>query len=392
MKRIDEKVAISGDGAELIQSYLNELNMKLLAVGITESYSIVMEAETLFISAINELNQTTKVTIYEVQKIIEKHGTPDEIVKRYKQTSEALLDEEFYSMDPKSRELVKRPSTLNSDIKKLKEIIFHTLGLLTLILPTILLTLALIQLNQYEDDFTVFLIILEMVDMTDGQTIAFLIVGSILFLVGEIVTGIQGKLVISLRNTIRIRTFNRSILFIGAFASLSIKLLPRINAYNAKIRNYENVFDAPYTENILTIWIVLFIITELLILTRDHISSLYPLQPRFTPFEYYLKIHYILLFVSVTLFLAYVNNQSIVILIIAMILIGISTITTISDKYHPGPKFYFTLQIIPMLAVMNTSIARNFIYGEAILIFLVIYMKYRNEIKLKTEHILKSVS
>lgn len=36
MKRIDEKVAISGDGAELIQSYLNELNMKLLAAGITE--------------------------------------------------------------------------------------------------------------------------------------------------------------------------------------------------------------------------------------------------------------------------------------------------------------------------------------------------------------------
>ena len=54
MKRIDEKVAISGDGAELVQSYLNELNMKLLAVGIVESYSIVTEAETLIISAIDE--------------------------------------------------------------------------------------------------------------------------------------------------------------------------------------------------------------------------------------------------------------------------------------------------------------------------------------------------
>ncbi|MFV2015201.1 MAG: hypothetical protein ACC656_07235, partial [Candidatus Heimdallarchaeota archaeon] len=171
MKRIDEKVAISGDGAEVIQSYLNELNMKLLAAGITESYSIVMEAETLFVSAINELNKTTKVTVYEVQKIIEKHGTPDEIVKRYKQASEAEMEEEFYSMDPMAKELIKRSTNLNSDFEKLKETTYHGLGLTSLVLPPIMFALALVHLNQYQGNFILFTTLLEILSISDNQSI-----------------------------------------------------------------------------------------------------------------------------------------------------------------------------------------------------------------------------
>ncbi|MCE7736937.1 MAG: hypothetical protein GPJ54_18780 [Candidatus Heimdallarchaeota archaeon] len=392
MKKIEEKVAISGDGAELIQSYLNELNMKLLAAGITESYSIVMEAETLFISEINELNKKTKVTVYEVQKIIEKHGTPDEIVQRYKQASEAQMDEEFYSMDFGARELIKRSTNLNSDLKKLKNASFHGLGLITLILPPILLTLALIHLNQYEGNFIVFVTFLEIVKISDDRAITFIILGSILFSVQEITTGLRGKLFISLRNTIRLRTYNRSIIFTGALASFWLTRIPREYVFNPFTRKRDIEVDLPYTESILTAWIVLFIITEIIIFARDHLSTLYPLQPRFTPYQRFLKIHYILVILAIIILTIFTGDPSRNTLIIAMSLGVVATLLTYSKNYNPGPRFYFSIQLIPMMGLLNQSIARYFMYGEAILILIIILIKYRKEIKTKTKHILDVVS
>lgn len=392
MKRIDEKVAISGDGAELIQSYLNELNMKLLAAGITESYSIVMEAETLFISEINELNKKTKVTIYEVQKIIEKHGTPDEIVQRYKQASEAQMDEEFYSMDLEARELIKRSTNFKSDISKLKSVIFHSLGLLTLFLPPILLTLALIHLNQYEGNFIVFVTLLEIVRISDDRAIAFTIVGSILFTVQEFTTGFRGKLFISLRNTIRTRTYNRSIIFAGALASFWIMRIPRAHEFNPITSKRDLEVDLPYSESILIVWIVFFIISELIVLSRDHLSSLYPLQPRFAPYQRFIKIHYIFLFFAIIMLTISTGNDSENIVRIAMIFGVIATLLTFSKNYNPGLRFYYATQLIPMIGLLRYSIARYFMYGEAILILVIILRKYRSEIKVKTKDIVDLVS
>lgn len=392
MKRIDEKVAISGDGAELIQSYLNELNMKLLAAGITESYSIVMEAETLFISEINELNKKTKVTVYEVQKIIEKHGTPDEIVQRYKQASEAQMDEEFYSMDFGARELIKRSTNIKSDVHKLTSFILHGLGLITLFLPPLLLTIALIHLNQYEGNFLLFVTVLEIVSISDDRAIAFAVVGLVLFAIQEITTGYRGKLFISLRNTIRIRTYNRSIIFAGAIASFWIMRVPRALIFNPATLKRDLEIALPYSEDILTVWIVLFVISEIIILSRDHISSLYPLQPRFTPYQRVIKIHYIFLFLAVILLTISTGNDNENILRIAMIFGVIATLLTYSKYYNPGLRFYFVAQIIPMIGLLKQSNARYFMYGEAILILLIISIKYRNEIKMKTKNIVDLVS
>lgn len=392
MKRIDEKVAISGDGAELIQSYLNELNMKLLAAGITESYSVVMEAETLFISEINELNKKTKVTVFEVQKIIEKHGTPDEIVKRYTQASEALMDEEFYSMDPQTKELIKRSTNLNSDLQKMKGSIFHIFGLLMLVLPPVLFGLALIHLNQYEGNFILFVTLLDITHISDDQAIVFVIVGSILFMLEEYITGMQGKLFVSLRNTIRVRTFNRTMISVGAFASYCITRLPRSHLFNPVTYNYDREHPLPYSEDILIVWIIFFILTESGILVRDHVSSLYPLQPRFVPYQRFLKIHYILMSIAVILTVIYTGNSNGNILLSAMVFGLLAILFTMSSKFNPGPRFYFIGQIIPMLGVLNYNESRFFMYVQPLIISLILSLKYRKDIKLKTKEIIDVLS
>ncbi|MHA2029220.1 MAG: hypothetical protein ACW99Q_07505, partial [Candidatus Kariarchaeaceae archaeon] len=215
MKKIEEKVAISGDGAELIQKYLNELNMKLLAAGIVESYSIVMEAETLFISAINELNKTTKVTVYEVQKIIEKHGTPDEIVKRYKNAEEAELEDQFHAMDMSSKHLIKRKSNVKSeweniDWEKLKNITLSGLGIILSILPLVLLLRVLAHLSLDEENFALYSDLSYIIGINNSQAGNFMVLSGFLFIAHEAYTSKTGTLFISLRNSIRARTAYRT--------------------------------------------------------------------------------------------------------------------------------------------------------------------------------------
>jgi hypothetical protein len=387
MKRIDEKVDISGDGAELIQKYLNELNMKLLAAGITESYSIVMEAETLFISEINDLNKKSKVTIFEIQKIIEKHGTPDEIVKRYKKATEAEMEEEFFSIDPTSRELIRRSTNLNSDIEKLKNNIYYGFGIITLVLPPILLTLSLIHLNQYEGSFIVFTFLLDVFSITDDQAIGFVVLSLSFILFQEIYTGRTGKLYISMRNTIRFRTLNRAILLGGAFASFMILRIHQTAVYLSdnsdadRFRVLSNIkgYVIPYSKDILEIWIISFIILEIVILVRDHVSSLYPLQPRFTPYMSYLKVHYILWLTAVGFFLLSVRTINQIALSWSILFMLMATLVTSQKGYSPGIRFYVVMQLIPLLSVLMFEAFWIYIYIEFLLITAIVSWKYRVE-------------
>ncbi|OLS24278.1 MAG: hypothetical protein HeimC2_23430 [Candidatus Heimdallarchaeota archaeon LC_2] len=385
MKRIDEKVAISGDGAELIQSYLNELNMKLLAVGITESYSIVMEAETLFISDINELNKTTKVTVFEVQKIIEKHGTPDEIVTRYLKASEAEREDAFYAMDPGTKELIKRNSNPNVDFVNLKNIIYKYLGIAFLLIPPILLFPALLQLNQYRDDFVIIKWFLELFSISNNKIQPFIVFGFLLIIVHEILTSYTGKLFLSLRNTIRIRTLNRSIIAAGAFSSYFVKQLFDRDPY----------FDADYlnyNQTTFNLWLFAFFITEITILSRDHLGSFYPLQPRFTPYEYFIKLPYILFFISVILFVPVLSDRNITLVYLCLSTVILTTLISGKKKYNMSLRFYSILMLIPMITTIGYRESRPFIYLELILILLINFRKYINEIRKNIKQLINLIN
>ncbi|MHA2276114.1 MAG: hypothetical protein ACXAC2_10120, partial [Candidatus Kariarchaeaceae archaeon] len=334
MKKIEEKVAISGDGAELIQKYLNELNMKLLAAGIVESYSIVMEAETLFISAINELNKTTKVTVYEVQKIIEKHGTPDEIVKRYKNAEEAELEDQFHAMDMSSKHLIKRKSNVKSeweniDWEKLKNITLSGLGIILSILPLVLLLRVLAHLSLDEENFALYSDLSYIIGINNSQAGNFMVLSGFLFIAHEAYTSKTGTLFISLRNSIRARTAYRTIVTTGAMISVYLSIL----------RGMKDL-DLPYQENLMEYWIGLFFVTEITIIIRDHILLYYPLQPIFPPFTNYVRIPYLFLVCSIVLSIFALGGNNETLLVFSTITMFVAAITAVSKEYDLGPRFY----------------------------------------------------
>ena len=50
---IDDKLPISGDAAETIAAYLEELNFKLILAQVEGAYAIVAETENLILDAMN---------------------------------------------------------------------------------------------------------------------------------------------------------------------------------------------------------------------------------------------------------------------------------------------------------------------------------------------------
>ncbi|MFV2015303.1 MAG: hypothetical protein ACC656_07745, partial [Candidatus Heimdallarchaeota archaeon] len=241
----------------------------------------------------------------------------------------------------------------------------------------ILFLLALVHLNQYQGNFILFTTLIDILSISYNQSIGFIVLGSLLFLTHEILTSRKGKLFISLRNTIRIRTLNRSILAAGAFSSYFILRIQR----NSEGRDIIGA-QIPYDESILYIWIFLFIMLEMVILARDHVSTFYPLQPRFNRIENFLKIHYLILFGAILLFFASIPENNFTTLFLALILTITATLLTLSIKYNPSLRYYFILQLIPMITVLMYSQIAFVMYLEFFFIVSVNYIKYHSHLKL----------
>lgn len=365
MSAIEEKVDISADGAEVINRYLNELNTKLIQIGISDAYTIVSEAEMLFINAVQDLNKTTKLTVEEIERIIKRHGTVDEIIVRYK-ISQLELDENNLNADPSSTHLIRRTSNISENLNIIKKQFSRFIGFSLTFIPVILLSYALIQLNQHDDHIPFLTLILDSTNLQEETVTTLITISLILFTFHELLTARTGKLFFTVENTMKLRTAVRAIVMLGAFSSLLLKVI-------AEEPNLPN--------RIIVFWVISFVFVELLVMARDHLPYLYPLQPNFTSIITFIKIQYLLIYSALILsIIAGITNittsSKYNLLLIIFLLLLTATLLTIRRNYEVGLRFYALTIMIPATTTLIVGdISRYMLYFQFLLVITIYFYK-----------------
>lgn len=363
MSAIEEKVALSADGAELVNRYLNELNKKLVHIGITDVYTIVSEAEIFFINEIQALNKETKVTVQEIEDIIKRHGTADEIIIRYK-ISQVELNEKNLNADPMSTQLMKRESNMRDDFDSFRKQVSAIIGYSLTVLPIVFLSLAMLQLNQHQGNIGFLGFVLDHLQVKESTATRIIVFSLVIFTIHEVITAKTGRLFFTVQNTIRARTAVRGILLLGAFSS--------VLAYE-----FEDIVT--FSDRMIIIWFVGLTYVELLSMIRDHVPYLYPLEPEFPSLLNFIKIQYLLLFISLTLVTLVGTFDTLRrenLLIASFVILMIATILTSFNKYSVGVRFYsFSIMIPAVSTLIVGNISRTMLLLQIIAVSLIVLYK-----------------
>ncbi|MHA2249952.1 MAG: hypothetical protein ACXAD7_06300 [Candidatus Kariarchaeaceae archaeon] len=362
---LDDKLPISGDAAETVAAYLEELNTKLLRVGVDNSYSIVAETENLILDEIRKLDKTTKTTVDEALSILKKQGSPDDIVKNYLELHNLQYPDTYdttFEIDPNTHKLPKREGTFSIGMGQI-------LGRVILSIP-------------------IFFIVLALLNLEEGESEPFLVLSMVTFLTHEIYTGIQGKMFETYAVTLFFRKLYRAMLFSATVLVFSID---RIRSYLVFDWN-NNVHENPL------LWISMLIIVELAVFTRDHTYGFHPIEPDFRPAVRFLTLPYVLMVASLTLMIFHFelfNQEYKMELYLSLSILAV--LSTSIMKFRASLRFYFTgvsIVLVPRYALRNGEISNSLYYFQSSdyeiyivlqLIAILIALVLRNRAKVRSE-------
>ncbi len=361
---IDDKLPISGDAAETLAAYLEELNIKLLRAGVENSYSISTETEGAILDSLKNLGITSKLTVDDVLIVLNKQGSPDKIVQDHMELNDIQYPDTYsdtfkFKIDPTSRELPKREGTFKIGVRQI-------LGRIFVLTPIVLIL------------FAIFLLLIP----SDEGGITFMILSVLAFSGHEIYTGLKGKLFETFSVTIKFRSVYRSLLFAGAFIAFSI---------NALVGYLTVDFDPNYDNNFHYLWIVMLCIVEAIVFTRDHTYGFHPIEPEFRPLVRFLTLPYLLLGLSIMIMLVGFSVYSDLYEIEVYSLIAIlATLSTSVKKFKGSLRFYlvaFSVVFIPDIILEQDNLYYNyhttklFIFLELFTIFIALVLRNWHLIK-----------
>jgi hypothetical protein len=367
----DDKLPISGDAAETIAAYLEELNFKLLMARVDGAYAIVAETENLILDKMKSLGKSTKATVDDVLEVLKIQGSPDHIVKQHTKMSNIDYYEESKStpIEPSSRKLPQRQGAIPMGMIEI--IIKVFLARLYLFLPILFISLALYNL-------------------LDNQSFPFLIASGVLFLTHEIYTGISGNLVEEYSITLHVRRLYRALLFTGTFLTFSVSRVSR------HLKADYNYYDHNYLDNHLEVWLILFFMIEFAVLIRDHVANFHPLEPEFQPFIRFFTLPYLVLTFSLVLLLFPFNPISPNFKMQTYLILSISaTLVTVIVKFRQSLRFYLTalsVTLVPRIVYgigeieyepreLNRSNYYIYLTAQIIALLLILYKRYKQLIR-----------
>ncbi|MCY3414048.1 MAG: hypothetical protein INQ03_20560 [Candidatus Heimdallarchaeota archaeon] len=309
---IETRTKIAADAALTIQQYLNDLNQSLVANGIDNSYSIVSDTEEIIIDVLNGVGSPTKLGTDVVMDLIHKEiGTVETFVAQYTSDKMAYETKDGIQLVKRRRLTNQSPKTaLQHVTSPIVSLILKTAVLSTPALLFIGFLFALMNPNHFFDN---------LVYARLEPTIYFVIIATVLFIGQEVYSGITGKLILEKESNRKLRTFHRGLLSTHLlFAVLTNYLVLReVNHYLAHSSTdwdsyLSNIFLFDLladSVDLLSIIFSIFVVTECVVLLRDHLPNLYPLEPEFKHSIRFLTPSYILIEISLfILFITYYQS------------------------------------------------------------------------------------
>ena len=181
----------------------------------------------------------------------------------------------------------------------------------------------------------------------------FAILSVVVFTIFEFITGLNGKLIVSIKQSIHIRYTYRG-LFISNI----------IFTWGQYFHLYRSFINFPYYrdlnsyyygfQSMITTYVALFAFAELMVFMRDHLPRFYPLEPEFRPIIRFFTPPYLLAGFGLIIFLINPTDWDNVIWGSTLVIIGI--LWGIIRKYEVSPRFYvLTISFV----FFTTALLRN---------------------------------
>ncbi len=291
-ENIEKKIPIAADAAETVTAYLNEINMRLIKAGVEDSYIIVSQIEENILDTLKELGKETKITINEVLDVINSISTPEEFVKEYTRSSEMS---DIYNREDL---IIKQGRDLPKRVKKekIKPVIKNPIHIDSLFVAIYKLIFIITILVVPVDIFSLVHSLYTFNLLLLGRSLTGLVLINLFYFFNELISAFNGKLLFSVKTSKKIRYtirgLNLTTLYINIYTYFNYG---RILFY---FTHYQNFFIS-YLGQFIIINIIVFIVTELFIFMRDHISGLYPLEPDYKPAIRFITIPYLTVYAGI---------------------------------------------------------------------------------------------
>lgn len=282
--KIESKTKIAADAAISINRYLEELNAKLVEIGVENAYTIISDTEEIIIDLLNAVGSPTKLGTEVVIKLIQDEiGTPDEFIEQYIQDLNNAGETQISSINLEGKQLVRRRRRVAKLKSKKEKQSNEKLSVLAYYLPILYLTIsAMLFFGVYSyDDYLIF------------YGFFFYLLAWLTQAGFEIFQGRTGKLQFTVRKTIKNRYIIR-----GLFL-LNLGLV-----YSIFVNEYWNYYLRQDSGLFLTIMFFGFLSFEMVIFLRDHTDGNFPLEKNFRPAIRFITPAYLLLLLSLFFLLA----------------------------------------------------------------------------------------
>lgn len=279
--KIESKTKIAADAAISINRYLEELNAKLVEIGVENAYTIISDTEEIIIDLLNAVGSPTKLGTEMVIKLIQDEiGTPDEFIEQYIQDLNNAGETQISSLNLEGKLLVRRRRKVNKIKSRKEKKSNDTLSILLHYLPILYLTIGAISFfgvyfgNEHLINFGFVLYLLAWFTQT----------------VFEVYQGRTGNLQFTVRKTIKNRYIIRGLFLLNLGLIYSIF----VNEYYFGLNS----------ELFITIMFLTFLSLETVILLRDHTEGNFPLEKNYRPAIRFITPAYLLLLLSLFFLLA----------------------------------------------------------------------------------------
>jgi hypothetical protein len=180
------------------------------------------------------------------------------------------------------------------------------------------------------------------------------ILAIVIFAIYEFTTGLNGKLMVNISQSIRLRYAFRGF-YISNFILMweqYYRLYVDISYYNNFYYRYYYDINELYDsfQSSLLLYAILFLFAELMILMRDHLPKFYPLEPEFRPVIRLFTPPYLLTMSGLFIFLTGPRYNELV--MAGSVLFMAGTLWAKIRHYKVSPRFY----IVSILFIFYTAI------------------------------------
>ncbi|MDH5404079.1 MAG: hypothetical protein OEY49_16395, partial [Candidatus Heimdallarchaeota archaeon] len=351
-------IALSGDSAEILSNFLDDLNHKLVKAGIKDAYSIVLETQDIIFNKLRDLNKSTKITNDEVIAVINLMGSSDSLVKEYIKDQDYSKNHNEINISPSSKKLEKRRYHLkeNSSIN-LTNIVYLLLNI------GLIISYSIAAYNTYLEYYDFVLITI--------------VIPASIFISYEIFSAFRGKLIFEYRKSLIFRRMNRLFLFGFAYAYSFIYIQQMYYFRNANFLLRHKYFNSES----LIVFILVYLFVEFIIFIRDHLPNLYPLEPILSNPVKYIKIPYLFLYTGVCFSLLAATHNHLydshfwIALYTGISLVLVSIAFYLQRKRYPdiGFRFFVITLSIPMVLHNRYFVSKN-IWLDVIYLYLALFV------------------